>query len=58
MPNVLFVCTANRCRSPMAESLLIRHLVQHKEEETHHWAVSSAGTWALNSIYRGRAIAE
>lgn len=50
MPNVLFVCTANRCRSPMAERLFIRHLAYYKEEGAQHWAVASAGTWAINGI--------
>ena len=41
---VLLVCTANHCRSPMAEHLLLREL------ETHGlgWSVSSAGTVAQN----------
>ena len=43
MKSVLFVCTANRCRSPMAEALLkdkVRRLGQASE-----WSISSAGTW-------------
>ncbi len=50
MPNVLFVCTANRCRSPMAERLFIRLLKQSNEEEAKKWTVSSTGTWAQNGI--------
>lgn len=43
MPNILIVCTANICRSPVAERLLLdrfhqRHLLD--------WQVRSAGTWA------------
>ncbi|SDS49993.1 arsenate reductase/protein-tyrosine-phosphatase family protein [Microlunatus soli] len=40
---VLVVCTANQCRSPMAEFLL-RHRVQQLGLD---WTVSSAGTLAL-----------
>lgn len=45
MPHVLFVCTANICRSPVAEALLRRHLAEQAVED---WSVSSAGTWALD----------
>ncbi len=41
---VLFVCTANQCRSPMAE-LLFQQALQH-HERTPAWDVSSAGTFA------------
>ena len=44
MPSVLFVCTANVCRSPLAEVLFrdwLRRLAVPGE-----WRVSSAGTWA------------
>lgn len=42
MKSVLFVCTANMCRSPLAEGLFLRHLGDHKDG----WRVESAGTWA------------
>ncbi len=41
---VLFVCTANQCRSPMAEALLKVLTVQRGEAD--RWQVQSAGTWA------------
>lgn len=44
MPAVLFVCTANICRSPMAEALF-RHRLQLLGIES-DWRVESAGTWA------------
>ncbi len=44
MPNVLFVCTANICRSPVAEVLFRGWLRQHATPGA--WRVSSAGTWA------------
>lgn len=56
MNTVLFVCTANQCRSPLAESLLKRRIDEAKqefemsEEEAKvirsPWIVRSAGTWA------------
>lgn len=41
--SVLLVCTANLCRSPMAEGIL-RHLV----EPATAWRVESAGTWGFD----------
>ncbi len=39
MPSVLFICTANICRSPMAMALF-RNLAGND------WLIESAGTWA------------
>ncbi len=39
--NILFVCTGNTCRSPMAEGLFIKLASRHPE-----WRVSSAGVAA------------
>lgn len=44
MPSVIFVCTANICRSPVAEALFADWLRQQPDGEA--WRVSSAGTWA------------
>lgn len=44
MPHVLFVCTANICRSPVAEGLLRQRL---QARGLAGWQVSSAGTWAM-----------
>ncbi|MFW6386342.1 MAG: ribose 5-phosphate isomerase B [Bacillota bacterium] len=44
MPTLLFVCTGNTCRSPMAE-YLFRKLLQDKE--TGDWTVLSAGIKAF-----------
>ena len=44
MHSVLFVCTANQCRSPMAEGLLRLQVGVDNPE----WRVASAGTWAYD----------
>jgi protein-tyrosine phosphatase len=44
MPSVLFVCTANRFRSPIAAAWFQHRLEQ--EVDTQDWRVGSAGTWA------------
>ncbi|HLO31261.1 MAG TPA: hypothetical protein VK249_19080 [Anaerolineales bacterium] len=45
MPNILFVCTANLYRSPLAAAFFSRKLLL--EGESSHWIVESAGTWAV-----------
>lgn len=40
---VLFVCTANMCRSPLAEHLFAEE-VERRDGSGHSWAVASAGT--------------
>ena len=50
MPHILFICTANICRSPVAMGLLRRRL---HEEGMAGWTVASAGTWA--QLKRGAA---
>lgn len=44
-PAVLFVCTANICRSPMAEALF-RRLAAVEIPGGEDWRIDSAGTWA------------
>ena len=43
MPHILIICTANICRSPVAEALLRDRL---EMQEYEGYTVSSAGTWA------------
>ncbi len=55
MKNILFVCTGNTCRSPMAEAML-KHIGSEK------FNVKSAGVFALKgqsaSIHAQQALAE
>jgi len=51
MPHVLFVCTANICRSPVAEGLL-RHMFAERGMTA--WTTSSAGTWAEDGYSAAR----
>lgn len=44
MPSILFVCSANQCRSPMAEVLFQQLLLE--KGEANAWRVESAGVWA------------
>ncbi len=45
-PSVLFVCTANICRSPMAAALLLAR-IQKERADWEDWQIGSAGTWGL-----------
>ncbi len=44
--SVLFVCTGNVNRSPMAEALLLVRLQQYRQD-WREWRIESAGTWAV-----------
>jgi protein-tyrosine phosphatase len=45
MPSVLFVCTANRFRSPLAAAIFRSALLDSRESG--NWQVASAGTWTM-----------
>ncbi len=45
MPSILFVCTANRFRSPIAAISFAREVVRHDDD--HLIQISSAGTWTV-----------
>lgn len=48
MPSVLFVCTANVCRSPMA-SALFKDIVS-RGFGNQGWLIESVGTWAVAGV--------
>ena len=48
MKSVLFVCSANQCRSPMAEALH-KNIVLERDEES-KWEIASAGVWAATGV--------
>ncbi|MBK7456240.1 MAG: low molecular weight phosphotyrosine protein phosphatase [Anaerolineales bacterium] len=43
MPKILFVCTGNMYRSPLAAEIFIRKLLE--DGKSGNWVVASAGTW-------------
>lgn len=56
-PSVLFVCTANICRSPMAMALF-RALLQNERADWARWRIESAGTWAPDGAAVSRRSAQ
>ena len=49
MPAILFVCTANQIRSPIAAHTF-NELAQEREPGEQHWRVDSAGTWTKTGL--------
>ena len=49
MPSVLFVCTANRIRSPLAAAIFRKEL-ETRGFPLQDWVISSAGTWAEGGL--------
>ena len=47
-PSLLFVCTANRFRSPIAEAVFRKLLSEQGIEQ--NWNVGSAGTWTEDGL--------
>ena len=48
MPKIVFVCTRNRFRSPLASAILKRELATRKIPG--EWIVESAGSWAQDLL--------
>lgn len=57
IPAVLFVCTANICRSPMAAALF-RTILIEQGHDPNHWRIESAGTWAPQGRPADAAVVE
>jgi protein-tyrosine-phosphatase len=54
MPSILFVCTANICRSPMAAALFRRHA--ERTNQIQKFEIASAGTWATDGLPAARRV--
>ncbi len=48
MPSVLFVCTGNQCRSPLAAAFFRKFL--ERDKSLIDWMVTSAGTWTRDGL--------
>jgi len=48
MPSILFICTANRFRSPLAALYFAREVVNHNDDQD--FQVSSAGVWTRDGL--------
>jgi protein-tyrosine phosphatase len=48
MPSVLFVCTANQFRSPIAAACFLQQI--GRENLANEWRVESAGTWGVSGL--------
>jgi protein-tyrosine-phosphatase len=49
MPSVLFVCTANQYRSPLAEAIFKKALSEEKDSGTSVWEIADASDWQVGS---------
>jgi protein-tyrosine phosphatase len=48
MPSILFVCTGNQYRSPLAAAAFLKHVELDKNAAA--WTVNSAGTWTSSGL--------
>ena len=49
MPSVLFVCSANRFRSPLAEAFFEQALAKEEKERKCLWSIGKAASWEVAS---------
>ncbi len=52
MPAILFVCTANQCRSPIAAATFVQQLPDNADPPV--WRINSAGTWTKSGMHAGK----
>lgn len=49
MPSVLFVCTANRFRSPLAAGIFTKAVAEEEQMRTCSWEIGAASDWQVYS---------
>jgi protein-tyrosine-phosphatase len=49
MPSVLFICTANRFRSPLAAGILKKALAEEEKQRLSAWNIGRASDWEVSS---------
>ncbi len=49
MPSVLFVCTANRFRSPLAAGIFKKALAEEERQRASSWNIGKASDWDVTS---------
>lgn len=49
MPSVLFVCTANRFRSPLAAAIFAKALAEEEKARSIPWGIGAAREWRVAS---------
>ena len=49
MPSVLFVCTANRFRSPLAAGIFRKALAEEERQRASSWNIGKASDWDVTS---------
>lgn len=49
MPSVLFVCSANRFRSPLAAGIFQKALLEEEKQKSSPWNIGAASDWTVSS---------
>jgi protein-tyrosine-phosphatase len=49
MPSVLFICSANRFRSPLAAAIFKKALAEEERARSSSWNIGRAGDWDVSS---------
>ena len=53
MPSVLFVCTVNRFRSPLAAGIFKKALAEEERQRVSSWNIGQASDWEVSSAGLG-----